>query len=509
MEKDFLGKVKQTQEMSTMIETENGALGYLTSGSKFLDVLFSISSLRFASDVDIISAFDTCYKLDRVNTLKFMFFIGDVRGGLGERKIFSTWLNRLIDVDFEMALRVLDLIPYYTRYDHLIKLIDCGDKVIEECVFNIVKDTLYADLDKVDKGKNGVSLLGKWMPSINTSSIDTRVMAKKWMALLGMTPAKYRKTLSKLRRHLDIVECKMCANDWGNINYSAVPSKANLKYRSAFLNHDYDRRSEFLNSVMCGAQKINAGVLYPHEIVSKVIREEYGAYDSTSLEALWKALPDYVQGDDSTLCVMDGSGSMYTSISDGTQAIDVAVALTLYFSGKATGQFKDKFITFSRRPEIVDLSEFTDLESKCAEAMRHNAIENTNVEAVFNLILDTAAEYGLKQEDLPKNILILSDMEFDRTAKDSKGNSFNGALFDQIKSDYEQAGYKLPRLVFWNITSRTLGIPLRENDMGVMLVSGFSPSIMDMVLSNSLDPVKCLMGKLNSERYAVIDERLS
>ncbi|MDE6052715.1 MAG: DUF2828 family protein, partial [Lachnospiraceae bacterium] len=371
--------------------------------------------------------------------------------------------------------------------------------------------------DGINKEKGiSISLCAKWLPSENASSDNTKQMARMLAKRLSMTSRQYRQMLSSYRQYLDIVEVKMSSRRWADINYEAVPSRANLIYNIAFLRNDEERRREFLGAVKKGEKTIHAGVLYPHDIVHSYIDTErkpgywYLKSLDDTLEELWKALPDYVQGNGNTLCVADGSGSMFTKVGN-TQVtcLDVANALAIYFAEHCTGQFKDTYITFSQTPQFVDLSKGKTLLGKLEIAMSHNEITNTNIEAVFDLILDTAVKYHMPQKELPANLLILSDMEFDMATR----NNINGKwvspdekMFDTFARRYAAHGYRLPRLVFWNICSRTKTIPLRENALGVALVSGFSPTITKMVLSNEIDPYKVLAEQLMVPRYDVVEK---
>lgn len=306
----------------------------------------------------------------------------------------------------------------------------------------------------------------------------------------------------------------MSNREWSNIDYSAVPSKANLIYNNAFLRNDEARRREYLSKLEKGEAKINSTVLFPHDIVHKYMT--VGGWFSqtlkekdTALEEMWKALPDYVQGKGNTICVADGSGSMTSKIGNTTvSALNVANALAIYFAERCSGQFKDKYITFSNRPQLVDLSSGNSLHDRIGIALTHNEVADTNIEAVFDLILQTAINANMKQDELPTNILILSDMEFNMATR-SYSRSLNEKLFATIAKRFAEHGYKLPRLVFWNILSRTGTIPVKENELGVALVSGFSPAVVNMVLSNSTDPFECLLEQLNSERYKAVEVALS
>ena len=310
----------------------------------------------------------------------------------------------------------------------------------------------------------------------------------------------------------------MSAKQWDEIKYEAVPSRANLIYNKAFLRNDEERRRAYLESLAKGETKINAGTLFPHEIVHKYGNSGWNTITecNETLEQLWKALPDTVNGNGNTIVVADGSGSMTCGVDphSSVTALDVANALAIYFAEHSSGQFKDKYITFSNRPQLVDFSKAKNLREKLLIAKQHNEMANTNIEAVFNLILTTAVNNHLKQEDMPQNILIISDMEFDSCATCDSQTGYwsrkrpDSRLFNVIRQKYEAAGYKLPRLVFWNVNSRTGTIPVKENDLGVALVSGFSQNVASMVMSGKLDPYECLMETLNSKRYDPIAKAL-
>lgn len=507
----FMDNLKETlnEDFNTSV-TENGAVGYRTSGKKLLDLNFSVTSMRNMSKADIIDKFEKAYYENPKLAVKWLFFARDVREGLGERRLFRVCIKDMVDGNEELVRTLIPLVPEYGRWDDLWCLLDTE---LKGDVIALIRETLMDDLTNYAIN-SPISLLAKWLPSINTSSQETKRYAHIIKNGLYLTEKAYRQTLSKLRKYLDVTEVKMSSNDWSSINYSAVPSRANLIYNNAFLRNDEERRREYLAALLKGETKINAGVLYPHDIVHKCA----GSYDE-SLEELWKALPDYVNGAGNTICVADGSRSMTSSVGHTkVTALEVANALAIYFSERCSGEFKDKYITFSENPQLVDLSNATSLKDKIRVARRYNEVANTNIEAVFDLILQTATNGNMSQEDLPQNILILSDMEFDDcVGVDSGERDWWGRpimiaptdnLFKTFADRYAEHGYKLPRLVFWNICSRTETIPVRENDLGVALVSGFSPMIAKMVLSNKTDPFECLLEQLNSDRYSAVEESI-
>lgn len=515
---EFMNAVRNTLNNEYNVSvTENGAVGYRTTGKELLDLNFAVASLRKMSDEEVAKRFKKAFCEDKMLAMKWLFYARDVRGGLGERRLFRVVLKDLVESNPEMVIPVINLIPEYGRFDDLWCLLDNAESA--QTVYQIVDKQLKEDWENMKAGKP-ISLIAKWMASVNASSAQTKEYGKKLCKALHMTEREYRKSLSKLRKYLDVVETKMSAKNWSEIKYEAVPSRANLIYNDAFLRNDEERRREYLGKLEKGETKINASTLFPHDIVHKYCEStgwsaRLKRKDAT-IEALWKALPNTVNDCGNTIVVADGSDSMNCTVDNSSRvtALEVANALAIYFAERSSGQFKDKYITFSGRPQFVDFSKATSLHDKLQIALMHNECANTNIEKVFDLILTTAVNNKMSQEDLPKNILIISDMEFDNCATCGQGGSFSvnrptKRLFEVIAQKYAQAGYQLPRLVFWNVNSRTGTIPVKENGLGVALVSGFSVNVAKMVLSGKLDPYECLLETLNSERYAPVEAALS
>ena len=358
------------------------------------------------------------------------------------------------------------------------------------------------------------SLIFKWLKSENTSSAESRELATKTRKAFGMTSRDYRRALTDGRKYIDIVERKMSSNNWQAIDYEKVPSKANLIYKNAFLKHDSERRQAYLDALTTGEAKINSSASFPHDIVHKYFSEGYYKSairnEDTTLEEMWKALPDFVNGNGNTIVVADGSGSMTCNIDPktSTTALEVANALAIYFAQHQDGPFKNKYITFSSRPQYVNVG-YPTLRENLIEALNHNECSNTNIEAVFDMVLKTAVDNKLRQEEIP-NILIVSDMQFDGAVccNDSKW-SIPDTLFETIAKKYASYGYKLlPKLIFWNLNThgRSKNVPVTQNENGVILVSGYSAAICKMVLSNKTDPYEAMVETLNSERYQAIED---
>lgn len=481
--------------------TENGAVAYETSGKKLLDFNFAVSAMRNMSVGEIIDEFTGVYYENPLLAIKYLFFLGDIRQGLGERKAFRACLQFLIDNKPEIAKAVLKLVPEYNRWDTVLLFLKSPNT--ESNAVAVIGDQLSSDLLNANNVKP-VSLCAKWMPSINASSKETKRLGKKLCKALGLTEKEYRQMLSLLRHYLEVVEVKMSAKEWSEIDYSHVPSKANLIYSDAFLRNDEVRRRAYLESLVRGETKINAGVLNPHEICAKYHGRslwyvEMKGYDQT-LEELWKALPNKHLSN--TLVVRDGSGSMTGTVCGRATGLDVATALAVYMAERNTGEWKDKFITFSARPKLVDLANCDTLRDKLALSYMEADCSNTDIYQTMKLVLNTAVKNHMTQDEMPEMIIIVSDMQFDPW-----GFNFDSSLFDRISDEYKDHDYELPRICFWNLdNSRNKTVPMQENENGLILCSGFSVQVMNMFMSNEVDPYKVLLEMINSERYAPVEE---
>lgn len=503
----------ETQNNKTKTLTENGAVSYETTGKYLLDFNFKLSQYRNMSVEDIKQDFSKVYFEDPKLAIKFIFYVGDARGGLGERRTFNACIDWLAENKTKVAIAVLNFIPEYTRWDNLARLVKSSNSMVSRSAVLAIGEQLIEDLDNMAAHKS-ISLCAKWLPSINASSAETKALANVICNKLSLTPKKYRKTLTAIRKYLDVVEVKMSSNRWNEINYTKVPSLANLKYADAFYRNDTDRRVDYLNSLKEGKTKINASVSQPHEIVRRYYSQPNSWWHEikevdTALEEMWKSLPDISVED--SLIVRDGSGSMCCSVSvngnSKTTCLDVATALTIYCAEHNSEVWRDKFITFSSRPKFVDLSNCVTLRDKLLRCDAEDDCSNTNIEATMRLILETAIENNLSQDEMPKNIVIISDMQFD-----TRRSSFNWnkTLFEQIADDYAEAGYKLPKICFWNVCSRNFDtIPMQNNELGLVLCSGFSITNMNMFMSGEIDPYKVLVEQINGERYDPIDKAIN
>ena len=468
--------------------TENGALTNKSTFNAIVDFFFHGAALRSRPN-EAVNLFQQAFDEDPTQALRILFYIRDIRGGQGERNIFRTVLRSITTSNSTNAERIqtwldknIHLIPVYGRWDDL--FIFMGT-TLESNVIALIRETLYQDTMNTHP-----TLLAKWLPSENTSSEKTRKLANYIRQKLGMTSRQYRKVLSSLRRTIKIIETNLTNKDY-TFDYAQVPSKASLRYRKAFARNDNARYSAYLEAVNKGEKKINTSTLYPYDLLHTLWYDN----DTRTADTMWKNLPDYVENLQG-LVVADTSGSMRG------RPMEVSVSLAMYIAERNKNEaWKDYFISFSERPMFHKITGNT--LAQRAKSVQLGDVANTNIQAVFDLILARAlGADGLKrvpQEDMPKILLIISDMEFDSCACGNDGRHFTN--FEMIQRKYRQAGYEMPTLVFWNVNSRNTQTPVTINDKGVVLISGCSPVVLKYALGQTTTPMQMVLNVTNSERY--------
>ena len=495
--------LQQLNETANRTRTENGALAHRSTGSHCLNFFAVCGALRSAEPDAARRLFARAWAENRDLALRTLFYARDVRGGLGERQIFRDLIAFLARRRPVSVTKNLAFIPEFGRWDDLLALLNTP---CEPDAAALIRTQLDQDLRALESD-GAVSLLAKWLPSINTSSPKRRAQARRLCRLLKIPEKDYRRMLARLRAQIDVLETRLCRTDY-TFDYAKQPGGAMLKYRQAFQRHDPDRYAAYIERVREGRARMHADNLYPSEIVRPCLAEvndfrladDYAPESSLSpemiaaLDAAWKSLPDY--GDArNALAVVDGSASMYWGGSP--LPAEVAISLAIYFAEHNRGHFHDHFITFSRTPRLVRLEgdNIADRASYCAS---FNECANTNLRATFTLLLNTALENHLPQSDLPETLYIISDMEFD------EGADPDATLFEETKALYAAQGYRLPTLVYWNVQSRNEQFPVRQDDKGTVLVSGASPSLFKMVAGQNISPIQFMLDTLGSERYAQI-----
>ena len=484
--------LKYLKEEANRTTTENGAATLRSTMSDCLDFFATAGALRNASEEEILNRFIRAYAEDKDLAIKALFYARDVIGGLGERRLFRVILNYLAGNDPEAVRKNIKNVAHFGRFDDLLSLMDtpCERDVIE-----YIKETLNDDIKSLERD-GSLSLLAKWLPSSNASSMETRRLARKIARGLNMREEEYRKMLSSLRAEIKIIENNLRAKDY-SFNYEAQPSKALLKYRKAFIRNDGERYMAFIEKACSNPSILHADTLAPYEIVRPFMKRDtdIDIKERMALDATWNALPGCADLKNS-LVVVDGSGSMYCG--GRIKPIEVAESLGIYFAERSSGAFKDHFITFSTHPKLVKIKG-DDICEKIRYCLSYNECSNTNIEATFELILSTAVNNNLKQSDLPERLFIISDMEFDWCTSNADMTNFEAA-----KAMFEEFGYKLPQIVFWNVNSRGNNMPVRMNEMGVILVSGTSTTVFDMIMDGDIDPYSFMLKTLSLPAYKAI-----
>lgn len=449
--------------------TANGMKTYQSSLNALVDLFYQIGASR---GKDVTGLFERAYAEDRQLALRIAFWARDVRGGAGEREIFRSIIKHLEKLHPAEMEQIIKLTPEYGRWDDILVV---ETEAASRIVAREVKNAL---LNKQD------GLCAKWMPRKGADAVALR-------NFMGMSPKQYRKTLVSLTK---VVEQAMCSGDWSNINYNHVPSLAAARYQKAFGKHDPVGYGAYKLALADGTAKVNAQAVYPYDVIKSL--RHGGSVEVAN--AQWESLPNYV-GDHKILPMVDVSGSMGCPAGGNANVLclDVSVSLGLYLSGKNTGAFKDMFLTFSGNSKIQVLT--GDLSSKLAQIESSDWGMNTNLHAAFEEVLRVARNCNVAPADMPEYILILSDMEFDRCV------SHDDSAIEMMRRRYEANGYALPNIIFWNLNARSGNTPVKYNENGTALVSGFSPAIMTSILAaEQIDPVSIMLTTINSDRYAQI-----
>lgn len=451
--------------------TENGMVTNSSTLNECVNLFFTIGAMRKQDKERLISTFSKAFNENPLAALKILFWVRDVRGGAGERQIFRDIIKYLVENHPSVVQKNIQAIPYFGRWDDLSVLF--GTELEAEATRMFVSGLIV---------ENG--LCAKWIPRKG-------VIFNAIRKALNTTPKNLRKLLVGVS---NTVEQKMCANQWTEIEYSKTPSLAMGRYTKTFAKHDKEGFNEYLEKLKKGETKVNAGAVYPYDIVQTM---KQGSWELANEQ--WKSLPNFMEGTtERILPVVDVSGSMGSIVSGSISCLDVAVSLGLYISERNEGEFKDSFITFSEKPQLEKVS--GTLKERYYQMTASDWGMSTNLESVFELILNQAIKHSVSPEDMPSKILIMSDMEFNQASTHSE------SAIQMIRRMYDESGYSLPQVIFWNIQSRNKNFPVRHNESGTALISGLSPSIVKSVLGGKqMTPVSIMNETINSERYSIIE----
>jgi hypothetical protein len=480
---DFANAMKEEGKFT---RTENGAVALNTTSDARLDLFGTIGALRDADENRITTLFSEAYAQDKLFATKIAFYARDIREGLGERKTFRTIIRYMAEHHPEALRPNLDLIGVFGRYDDLYELIGTP---LEDDMWKVMKNQFEEDWKNILTGNSAISLLGKWIKTADASSPKTRKLGILTAHKLGYSVFEFKRMVRSMRKRIGVVESLMSAGKWTEIKYPEVPSRAMMIYRRAFVKHDPDGFSEFINKADKGEVKINASTLYPYDIVEKIL---YGRENNKVLEAQWKALPDYIEQGTNALIMADVSGSMRG------RPMATSIGLAIYFAERNTGAYHNLFMTFSSNPQIVTLKGET-LHQKIKNVENADWGGNTNLKAAFEKVLDIAEKNNVSQEEMPKAIVVISDMEIDYC-----GNK-NWSFYDKMESKFCKAGYVIPNIIFWNVNSRHDVFHADATRKGVQLASGQSVTVFKQVLQNlGYNPIEAMENTINSERYDCI-----
>lgn len=469
--------------------TWNGDKAFKSTLSKVLDFYSRAGAIRTLSETEKVRIFTNAFAEDKLLALKALFYLRDVRGGAGERDTVRIILKHLANTQTEIIRNNLKNVVEFGRYDDLLSLFDTK---VEKDVLDLFKAQLSTDM--LTKEDESISLLAKWLPSENASSKISKNQAIKIRTHLGVDSRTYRKILTKLRARLRVVETDMSSGKFQNINYAQVPARASMIYRKSFKKKDEARYTSFQTKVEKGEETIKASGIAPYELVYKA---RNSSEDEKTLDLQWAALPNYFKDGVKAIAMADTSGSMRQSIGSGTkaEAIDVSIAMAMYMAEKNKGPFEGLFITFSRIPSLHKIQGLT-LKDKYRNIPV--IVENTNVLAAFELLLNVAVKNNISQDDMIDAVFVFSDMQFD-----SNGGSEYKSSFEVIKAKYERNGYQMPKLIFWQLNGTAGNSPVTHDEKGTALVSGFSAEIFKSVLKGNT-PMDQMLEVLNSARYSSV-----
>ena len=475
--------------------TENGAVALSTTGTACLDLFGVIGALRGADESRVTSLFEEAYKENPLLATKILFYARDVRGdkettGLGERKVFRTILKYAALHHPECIRPNLDLIGVYGRYDDLYELIGTP---LEDEMWAAMKKQFEEDKTNFENG-HVISLLAKWIKTADASSKETRRLGIKTAIKLGYSVFEFKRIVRAMRKHLKVVEGLMSTNQWDKITYSEVPSRAMMIYRNAFKRHDEERFNQFTQKAVTGEEKINSSTLYPYDIVERMIdywnwRCKVKGTEEQILQAQWDSLPNYVEAGTNAIVIADTSGSM------SGRPICSALGLAIYFAQRNVGAYHNLFMTFSRSPRYQKIAGKT-LRQIFSNLNYNDWTMNTNCEAAFNLILDTAIKNHVPTEEMPKSLIIISDMEFDYCGDG------DWTFYDKMRAKFAQYGYEIPTVIFWNVASRNDVFHTDAKRKGVILVSGQSTgTFKNLIGSIGMTPIDFMNKTILSKRY--------
>lgn len=503
--------MKELQKWGNLTETENGAIAVKSTLDSVVDLFGTIGSMRennyhepASVNKELLPMFAKAMQENKELAMKTLFYVRDCRGGMGEKEVFKTIMLALLELETEESYllfknNIANIVEFGSWKDLLDIFNRTNNSQAKLDIVDYIYDTIHTDIRLMNECKTP-SLLAKWLPTINSKSKHTKLKAKNLLTLMPKLDFDYRNYCTQARKMLKIVERNIAQKTFNEINYSAVPSRCMLFNRNLFIEKDNKHFNEYLDSLQKGETKINSSVLFPSDITDAYLSKGFDwkgfSYEvDTVLEEQWKALPNYMDKPLNAICVVDTSASMFGV------PMNVATALGIYIAERNPSEtYRNKCLEFSHIVKFIDFSKAKTLNEKmCCYTYQ---CADTNIEKVFNCILELAIANNLKQEDIPTHLIILSDMQFNSAT----GNYTNSdrkfkTLMEKIRDKYNQQGYKIPQIIYWNLNVRRLNFPEIAKD-GVCYVSGYSPAIMKAVLNTEiLTPLQVVKNAVLVDRY--------
>lgn len=504
-------------------KTEYGETVFLRTGNPFVDWLNLQSRVRDDKQMrpnyhydrsnlnpleTLKNTFAKMYDSNPLWARRLAFASYNIRGGNGNRSHFRVALRYMVNNDLEYVIKNWQHIPHFGRWDMLIELhemledvnsrsaFDLQNTIVRYCAYN-----LATEYKNFSDGNPQNSLIAKWMPSHSTK----KKYHKKFVTLLikelfgsynAQNEKRYRKMLTEMRNELRIVETFMSNNNWREVSFENLPGVALRKYIKAWERHLPTEWQNYLQDVEDGKKSMNATTIDFVEMFKVAVkRNTYGftALDKTPANAMWE---NRNKASGMTFVpVVDMSGSMY---SDRMGGLPLATAMTvgLHVAEMNVGDFHNVLFTFAETPKVVRVQDEQTFSQKLNALFNSRVGYSTNLYRVFELYLNTAKRSDVKIEDLPKGILVVSDMEV------SMGDKSGENVWNKIEKMFAKEDMPMPHMVWWNATTNSKAV-VKAFNKHCTVVSGSSPTLLRYIAYGD-DPLDAVIKIVNDPMYEMI-----
>jgi Mg-chelatase subunit ChlD len=482
------------RQVTQVKQTENGAKAFNTTKSYLLDMFGVVGALRSRDEKDIRNMYRDALSEEFRLAVKLAFYARNIRGGLGERDTSRVMFRYLAENYPDLMAKNIDLIPLFGRWDDLYELLGT---LVEADVWKLISKQLRSDLLAYRDNKP-ISLMAKWLKSANGEK-ETRKLGLLTARALGLSERSYRKILTALRQYLKVTENQMSTNQWASIKYDEVPSYAMKRYRHAFKRHDERGFQIYLDGLKKGTRKIKASTLFPYDLVQGILNGQYRGEDAIA-EAQWKALPNYIKQGDNIVVMADVSGSMG---SDNGRPMATSIGLALYFAQRNVGAYQNLYMTFTSSPSFIEVNPNDSLYRNIDKVRRTGVGYSTNLEAAFAKVLSTAVNNNVPANEMPKAIVVISDMEINPYI--NRGNSAYWGFLNEMEARFNRYGYEMPKIILWNCEARQNTFLAQMNNPKVQFYSGNSAATFrDLLVNIGHDAYEAMVKTLSNPMYDAI-----